>query len=195
MEYIITKDGKRIVSPRSDIGFKHIFANEQHKSILISFLRAILDLPDADYDVSIVDSHLQKEQKDDKLAIVDVRLRTPTGKTINIEIQVLGENGFKERLCFGVGRLVTTQLKEGDSYADIRKVICIAITGFKVFADDRCHHRFLLTDEATGLHFGDIVEVNTLELPKMQYAPEGTLKNWAAYFAAQTGDVSLRRNS
>jgi predicted transposase/invertase (TIGR01784 family) len=186
MDYIITKDGKLIVSPRSDIGFKHIFANEQHKSILVSFLRAILDLPDEDYDVTIVDPHLQKEQKDDKLAIVDVRLATPTGKTINIEIQVLGEDGFKERLCFGMGRLVTKQLKEGDAYADIKKVICIAITGFNVFADDQCHHRFLLTDIATGLHFGDIVEINTLELPKVQYAPEGELKNWAAYFGART---------
>jgi predicted transposase/invertase (TIGR01784 family) len=186
MEYIITKAGKLIVSPCSDIGFKHIFANEQHKPILISFLRAILDLDEEDCDVTIVDPHLQKEQKDDKLSIVDVRLRTPTGKTINIEIQVLGHPGFKERICFGMGRLVTKQLKAGDAYAGIKKVICIAITGFKVLADDRCHHRFLLTDVATGLPFGDIVEINTLELPKMQHAPEGTLKNWAAYFAART---------
>jgi hypothetical protein len=53
------------------------FADERNLEELISFLKSVLRLPDDDYNVlEISDPHLLREFDGDKLAVVDIKLRT-----------------------------------------------------------------------------------------------------------------------
>ena len=54
-----------------------LFGDEHSTDIVTDFLKSVLDLPHDEYDeVIIVDPHLLRKQKTDKLGIVDVRLKT-----------------------------------------------------------------------------------------------------------------------
>jgi predicted transposase/invertase (TIGR01784 family) len=77
----------------------------------------------------------------------------------------------------------------GYEYGNMKKTIVIVIAHFDWFkTEQKYFHRFLLRDEDTGYVFSDIIEVNTLELPKIPDAPEQAedhgLWNWAALLAA-----------
>ncbi|MCL2162502.1 MAG: Rpn family recombination-promoting nuclease/putative transposase [Betaproteobacteria bacterium] len=63
----------------NDAMFKMIFGDERDIGPLVAFLQATLDLPPEDYaEVSLVNPFLAREHPDDKLGILDVRLRTQT---------------------------------------------------------------------------------------------------------------------
>jgi predicted transposase/invertase (TIGR01784 family) len=66
--------------------------------ILASFLRSVLDLSEDDYErLTIIDPHPCPDTADGKLGILDVRLHTRTGKTVNIEIQLSSLPEMRQR--------------------------------------------------------------------------------------------------
>jgi predicted transposase/invertase (TIGR01784 family) len=186
MTYITTKSGGEIMLPNNDFVFKLIFADPRRKHLLVSLLRAILDLPDDEYDVRIINPYLPKDDKTGKLGIVDVLLSTPQGKKISIEMQVSPQDCFEERLVFGKSKLITGQIAEGDRYSAIKKVICIAITDYDLYDDKFCHHRFRPYDENAKIYFKDIEEIDIIELTKTALQAEGSLKIWLRYLNAKT---------
>ncbi|MDR2209013.1 MAG: Rpn family recombination-promoting nuclease/putative transposase, partial [Azoarcus sp.] len=77
------------LSPRNDQVFKLIFGDAQNTGPLTDFLKATLDLPPEDLlDIVLVDPHLRGKKPDDKQGILDVKVKTATGKLVDIEIQV-----------------------------------------------------------------------------------------------------------
>jgi predicted transposase/invertase (TIGR01784 family) len=186
MRLIIAKNGREILVPNNDYIFKLIFGDNRRKHLTADFLRGILNLPDEEYRITIIDPHLRPEAKNDKLAVVDVRLSTPAGKIINIEMQVAERDSFPERICLGKAKLITGQIKRGDEYDCIKKVICIAVMDYQMFGDEYCHHRFGLYDPKAGVYFGDVEEIDTLELPKLDNEPEGGLKSWMRFLGAKS---------
>ncbi|MCL1802990.1 MAG: Rpn family recombination-promoting nuclease/putative transposase [Eubacteriaceae bacterium] len=96
----------KFMRPSNDIVFKLLFADERNVSFLKSFLLSILDFPKEEYDtISIIDPHLLREHFDDKLGILDVKLKTSTGKIINIEVQVKSLDIMRERIAFYSSKL------------------------------------------------------------------------------------------
>ena len=71
--------------------FKLLFGDIRHKSMLINLLKGFVELPDEEYELTFLDTHLKPETEDDKLGILDVKVQTKSGKIINIEIQSLSE--------------------------------------------------------------------------------------------------------
>jgi len=77
-----------LLSPKVDIVFKLLFGDERSIEILIDFLKAVLSLPDDEFEeVTIVDPHLLREYDGDKLGILDVKVKTRTKKVIDVEIK------------------------------------------------------------------------------------------------------------
>ena len=59
------------LSPKSDVIFKLLFGDERSNELLTDFLKSVLRLPENDYDeVTIIDPHLKREYKGDKLGIL-----------------------------------------------------------------------------------------------------------------------------
>ena len=56
----------------SDFIFKLIFGDQRNIDILTGFLKAVLDMPESEYDhITIVDPHIKKESQDDKYGILE----------------------------------------------------------------------------------------------------------------------------
>ncbi|MDR2157289.1 MAG: Rpn family recombination-promoting nuclease/putative transposase [Clostridiales Family XIII bacterium] len=172
---------RALLSVKNDYVFKRVFGNPNNIDALADLLQAVLDIPKEDYGrLDIVDPHTGRRRPDDKLSILDVRIHTASGKIIDIEIQVNREVAFKERIVYYTSILLTDQMERGLKYDVIKKVISIIITDFTLIDDsDAYHNRYLLCDPKTGSRFGDIFEINTLELSKLPKESDGgALWNW-----------------
>ncbi|MCL2386829.1 MAG: Rpn family recombination-promoting nuclease/putative transposase [Defluviitaleaceae bacterium] len=180
---------KVFMSAKSDIIFKLLFGNELNKDLLIRFLMAVLQLPLNEYtDIQISDPQTKRKYKGDKLAILDVKITTTTGKIINIEIQVHVTPEMRERIVFYNAKILTEQLGSGDDYDSIKKTINIVITGEKfIHEHEHYHDKFTIYSSKTNTEFTDIVEIHTLELPKLPKVSDGTdLWDWLEFINADS---------
>ncbi|GHU17643.1 hypothetical protein FACS189475_01780 [Betaproteobacteria bacterium] len=82
--------------------------------------------------------------------------------------------------------MVTEQIGEGDSYAKFKRAVYILITDYElVDGNDRYHNRFTLNDPDTGATFTDLLEIDTLELPKPPSIEDSTpLWSWLKFLKA-----------
>jgi predicted transposase/invertase (TIGR01784 family) len=179
---------KPLLSPRNDAVFKMLFADARDLEPLTDFLQSVLNLPDADFaEVSLADPHLAREGVDDKLGILDVKVKTATGKMIDVEIQLLDQAQMRARIVFYLARMVTEQIGEGGKYSDIKRAICILITDYVLVAENgQYHNRFTLRDPDTGAVFTDLLEIDTLELPKLPNEDGTKLLDWLKFLKATT---------
>jgi predicted transposase/invertase (TIGR01784 family) len=180
--------GNDFLSPRSDIIFKLLFGDERNIELLTDFLKSVLNLPHDDYEeVTIVDPHLLREYQGDKLGVLDVKVRTRSKKIIDIEIQLLPTPELRERVVYYLAKMITEQVGTGDDYENIKRVISIIITDFTFVTENGIYHnRYTLRDPETGSEFTDLIEVNTLELPKLPPSEDGTeLWHWMKFLSAE----------
>jgi predicted transposase/invertase (TIGR01784 family) len=193
-------DNKNILPVKSDVIFRLFFADERNVEFLVSFLKSAIDLPEDDYgEIEIVDPHLLREYPADKLGIIDVKLKTKSRKIVHIEIQLAVTPELKNRIVFYDAKLVTEQIGSGDDYAAVKRVISIVVTDEELIAaSPHYHHRFTLYDRDAGVEFTDLLEVHSLELPKLPRDADGTpLYDWARFIAAETEeelDMLAERN-
>ena len=179
---------KNFLSPRNDFVFKRLFGDMSDTGILTAFLKSTLSLPPEDYEeVTLVDPHLRRNDPDDKLGILDVRVKTASGRMIDIEIQIMSAPGMRERIVFYLAKMVTEQVGSGDSYRKIQPSICILITDYRLINENRDYHnQYRLHDPKTGSEFTDLLEVHTLELPKLPKNEDGTvLWDWLKFLDAR----------
>ena len=93
---------KNLVNLRVDYAFKRLFGVEGNEDILIGFLNTVLQssINEEITSLHLDDPHLPREQKDDKLSILDLRATLNNGIKINIEIQVRDKKDMIERSLF-----------------------------------------------------------------------------------------------
>jgi predicted transposase/invertase (TIGR01784 family) len=119
------------LSPRQDWVFKILFGTERSREYPPAFLQAALRLPPEEYEeVYIVNPHLPQEYPGGKLGILDLKLKTRSGKIIDIEIQVSPMSKLRERIVFYAAKMITEQINAGEDYKKIQQVIIILITDY-----------------------------------------------------------------
>jgi predicted transposase/invertase (TIGR01784 family) len=75
---------------------------------------------------------------------------------------------MRERLIFYLAKMIMEQIGEGYDYTVIKRVISVVITDFElILKSPAYHHIFRLYDRKHESEFSDLLEVNTLELPKL----------------------------
>jgi len=190
MKKEFTKNGfpLDILPPTDDWVFKLLFGDERNKSMLIDLLQSIVELPKEDFELTFLDTHLKKEFEEDKLGILDVKVKTASGKIINIEIQVNPQNYIGKRVSFYKSRMVLGQIKEGDKYDVIQKVICILITSFPLFPKKHDYlNNFRFYNPKNNLLFEKIPEeIITLELSKLpEYNDGSILYSWLQFLKSR----------
>ena len=153
----------------SDFVFKLIFGDQRNTDILTEFLKAVLDIPDSEYDrITIVDPHIKKESQDDKYGILDVKVHTKSGNVINVEIQVWPIPEMKHRCVYFISKMVTEQMASGKNHSDIKRSVSIIITSYTLVAENNHYHnQFRYRSDKDGVEFTDLTEINTLELSKL----------------------------
>ena len=180
---------KKFYPATNDVFFKAIFANENNQGIIKSFLSSILDIPREEYDnIQVADPFFKIEDNaNDKLGILDVKLKLKNGKIVDIEMQLVFKENMRERVIFYISKMTTEQIEKGGKYSDIKKVVSIIIAADHnvVKENDKCHNRFLLRNEE-GIIFTDKIEVDTLELLKLPKNINETLEDWIKFLNAKS---------
>jgi predicted transposase/invertase (TIGR01784 family) len=183
----------RLLPLKSDVVFKMVFGDHRNVGILRAFLTAALDIPGDEFDkIEIIDTHLERDFPDDKLGILDVRVKTKNGKLVDIEIQLYEMPFMPERVTFYTCRNLNTQIAPGQTYEAVRKVVTILILDYDMLPDKaRYHHKFRLYDPESGTLFTEVIEIHTLELKKLpdisnaMKPKETELLNWLKLIRAE----------
>src|SRR5450756_1166629 len=122
-------DSEFIMKPKIDVAFKMLFGEESHRSLLSSWLSAIMDMPRSTFaHLEYLNLELSRFHINDKLGVLDVRVRTEDKKEINIEIQLASYLFMAKRSLFYWGKLFTSQMQVGDNYGAMEKCIVINLS-------------------------------------------------------------------
>jgi predicted transposase/invertase (TIGR01784 family) len=181
----MTKD---ILPPKNDVVFKLLFGDKRNGDLLADFLKAVINLPEDDYsEITVVDPHLMRKHPDKKLGILDLKIKTKSGKIVHVEIQLWDFPQMRERIIFYDAGLITDQIDAGEDYGSIKRVITILITDYVLIPESlRYHNRFTLNDPETAIEFTDLIEIHTLELPKLPETADNYLWHWLRFLRAQS---------
>ena len=168
----------------NDLVFKTIYGDDNNKDILANLLESILNLPTESFkDLIIVNPESRLDQFGNKTAIFDVKLHLNNETIIDIEIQVANAPELKNRIVYYNAKMITGQLKRGDSYFDLKKSVSIIIADFKLINDNNDYHNiYQLYNPENNSKFTDIIEFHILELPKLPKNSDDTmLWNWLKF--------------
>ena len=144
---------------RFDWAIKHLLRNKTNFDILEGFLSELLN-----FQVSIeqiLESESNKNHATDKYNRVDVLVITEQKERILIEVQCSNQWDYMSRILYGTSKLVCEQLKEGDGYKKICKVISVSIVFFNL--GEGKDYLYKGTTQFTGLHYHDILGLNANE--------------------------------
>jgi predicted transposase/invertase (TIGR01784 family) len=177
-----------ILPPTDDWIFKLLFGSERGRRILEAFLKSLIGLPDEECELVLLDTHLKPEFADDKLGVVDVKVKTKSGRIIDIEIQMSDQKAvIGRRLSFYKSKLITGQIAKGDSYEVIEEVVCVLIMNWTLFegvADWLNDFRFY--NKKNDFYFEQMPEkIYTLELPKVPEEGSGAAWEWMRFLKAR----------
>jgi predicted transposase/invertase (TIGR01784 family) len=182
------KPFRPILSPINDAVFKMLFGDSRDIGHLTNLLKSTLTIPAEDYEeITFADPHLARDGWDDKLSILDVKLKTRSGRVIDIEIQLVNQPDLRERIIYYLSKMVTEQIGVGDPYRKIQPAICILIADFTLIPENTYYHnRYRLHDAQSGSEFTDLLEINTLELPKLPQDDGTPLWDWMGFLKAES---------
>jgi predicted transposase/invertase (TIGR01784 family) len=186
----LTGQSRPPLLPKDDFVFRKLFGDQNHVDMIISFLKSFVDLPDEEYvDVTIVSPNLVPEVKDGKACVLDLKLRTRAGKVIHVEVQCADTGEMKERMAVYDAKLLGEQIKSGEDYKDVKRVISVLITDFVLLEEQKkdYHTRFKLRNEDGSIVLTDALEIHILELCKIPVAEDGRkVWPWLKFFDSDT---------
>ena len=155
------------IRPLVDYAFKKVFGSPENKAALISFVNAVLHLTRKIVEIEILNPFNEKNFKNDKLSIVDVKATDSVGAIFVIEMQLTVAQGLTKRLVYYACQQVSNQLVEGRRYRELRPVYSICILDSILWKDSgKVHHQFRFTDMESGQVLDETIEIHTLELRK-----------------------------
>lgn len=172
------------IRPTNDFAFKKTFGTVENKSVLISLLNAILNLPVPISDVTLENPFTVQDFKEDKLSILDIRATDSQGAIFDIEMQMANVPGMPQRLVYYGCKIYTEQLQSGEDYRELNPAFSICIINGLLWSDSQqVHHAFRLTDQRSGRTLTNTLEIHTIELgqhqlTESQLATAGPLDCW-----------------
>ena len=175
-----------VVSAKLDIIFKKIFT--ENVDMLQEFLADILDIPYDDIqDIIVAKQELTPETVDGKFSRLDLNLKV-ADKLINVEIQLKGDNDYRDRTLFYWAKLYTSELKSGETYDQLKKTICINIINFNMFDRNDYHTEIVTSIKDTGEIFSDKFSIHFFELKKVgkEVNPNNRRELWMQFLNADS---------
>ena len=159
---------KKILNPKIDIVFQSLF-NKERANITKSFAEAILD-EKINKLVINGDKELSRENPEDKLGILDLQLDVNDNEKVDVEIQLLKKDNFKNRLIYYMSKLIAKQMKRGFKYDELKRVVIVAIIDFELEETKDIKDVVTVWNMMEKLKrdrvLTDIVEIRILELKK-----------------------------
>lgn len=185
----------QFVDITTDIAFKKVFGNDQHKDILIGFLNAVLDLQGdhAICDVSLKNPWQAPDIAILKETILDIKATDNRGVHFIVEMQVERKHSFQKRAQYYTAKAYTSQIDKGEDYPKLNQVIFIGILDFSCFDGADFLTRHLILNHATQKQELKDLEFNFIELPKFDKCEDelsGIVDKWV-YFIKNAGSLTM----
>ena len=159
----------KYLDPRADLTFKKVFAD--HKDLMISFLNALLPLPDDGQVTSIeyLPFELIPTMPLKKDTIVDVRCEDQRRRQFIVEMQMIWTADFFKRVLFNSSKAYVKQLRSGEDYSDLQPVYSLNLINEAFLHDtDEWYHDYGLMEFKYPDHVIEDMHVIFIELPKFK---------------------------
>ena len=157
------------IMPRVDIAFKKLFGVDENKDLLISLINSIVSEKDQVATVDVLNPYNFRDFRNDKLSVLDIKAKGPTGKRYCIEIQISDEGDYDKRALYYWGKAYTQQLGKGKEYCDLNKTIGIHILNFISIPEAKEYHNtFRPFAKESNVHYFKDMELHTIELSKFE---------------------------
>lgn len=121
-----------------DYVFKRVFSYEGNESVLKDLLEAILCIKIKK--VVVQNPEIIKSSENDKIGILDIKVKLDDDTIIDIEMQAKDEKNIMERSTTYIGKMIAAQLQEGDPYTKLKKTIFIGILNFNYIKRNSYHN-------------------------------------------------------
>lgn len=144
---------------RFDWAMKKLLRHKANFAILEGFLSELLR-----FDVtieSILESESNKQDEYDKYNRVDILVKSKKEELMLVEVQQDSEIDYFHRMLYGVSKLATEYIKEGEPYGNIKKIYSINIVYFGLGQGKDYIYQY--SGEFIGLHEKDILMPTTLQ--------------------------------
>ncbi|MBN1059298.1 Rpn family recombination-promoting nuclease/putative transposase [Clostridium botulinum] len=191
----------RKVKPLNDFIFKKVFGEKGNEDILISFINAVLKRTKKEpiVEIEIIDNkQLNKALILDKTGIIDVRAKTSKGENIDIEVQLTDQGNMDKRTLFYWGKMYLENIKQGQDYTSLEKVITINILDFNFLGTESYQSSFhLWEDIEKDYMLTDVVEIHFLELPKFRNKKDkdyrkNDIERWLMFLEKDIPETTLK---
>jgi predicted transposase/invertase (TIGR01784 family) len=176
--------GKKLV--RFDWAMKKMLRHKANFDILEGFLSELLG--DEVKIKQVLESESNKETEDDKFNRVDILVENQKGELIIIEVQSTQEHDYFHRMLYGASKAIAEHIKEGQAYANVKKVISITIAHFDLGqGKDYIYHG---TNVFKGIHKGDILGLSEKQIAV--YDKTSVHQIYPEYWVIKTGKFKNR---
>ncbi len=162
-------EAKRKLSLTSDVVLKMFFTSDLPESnyCLRKFIGAVIGR--AVSEAKVINPELPPSYKGDKSNRLDINCTLENGDRIDVEMQCTKENDDqRERALYYGGKLVSTALKKGRPYKELKKSYQIMITNYKEFDDDEFFTDFQMYSVKKKITLSDREKIIFIELPKLK---------------------------
>ena len=194
----------RGVNPLNDVLFKYLFVSKTNKKHLLRLLNDVLGPERRIVDVEYLDRENDPRRFGGRTSFLDVLARSEDGRIFHVEVQLLGEGYFFERVTYYSACSLVDQLSKGDDYDQLRPVVFVSILRFELFPDRpetwRSIHRIL---DVENLHcYSKLLEFQFFELTKLkrlfeagrlERAEETGLERLLRYLGRIGGNAEMKR--
>ena len=171
---------------RFDWAMKKMLRHKANFDILEGFLSELLN--DDVKIKQVLESESNKETEDDKFNRVDILVENQKGELIIIEVQSTQEHDYFHRMLYGASKAIAEHIKEGEAYANIKKVISITIAYFDLGqGKDYVYHG---TNVFKGIHKGDILGLSEKQIAV--YDKTSVHQIYPEYWVIKTGKFKNR---
>ena len=110
----------------------------------------------------ILDSDSNKETEDDKHNRVDILVENSKDELVIVEVQNSKEYDYFHRMLYGTSKAISEHIREGQAYAEVKKVISITIAYFDLGqGKDYVYHG---TTVFRGIHKNDVLTLSGKQL-------------------------------
>jgi predicted transposase/invertase (TIGR01784 family) len=173
---------------RFDWAMKKMLRHKANFDILEGFLSELLS--DEVKIKQVLESESNKETEDDKFNRVDILVENQKGEMIIIEVQSTQEHDYFHRMLYGASKAIAEHIKEGQAYANVKKVISITIAYFDLGqGKDYVYHG---TNIFKGIHKGDILGLSDTQMKA--YDKTNVHEIYPEYWVIKTGKFRNRIN-
>ena len=156
---------------RFDWAAKRLLRQKSNFVVLEGFLSVLLN--DTIKIVRMLESESNKEDSNDKFNRVDMLAENGRGELVIIEVQNDRELSYFHRMLYGVSKVITEYIHEGDKYNQIKKVYSVNIVYFDLGqGKDYVYHG---RTEFRGIHNNDILHLSTNQQKQFMYQEVGDL--------------------